>query len=232
VIDERPQVTDMFIKRCFPLGINVYHAENIKKANIFFESLKFNMVILDIDPNPTESLKFLKMVTALPSKPVKVLFSSITDKNVIVPYVAAGIASYIIKPFSEEKSLAKAMEILKKISPADEKRSFYRVTPSPNEDKKVFFRLEGNSKLQTAFLLNISAGGLALNGSEEIENKHLDTGTFISKIQMKLDHQDIFLSGEVMYKKGPVFAIRLKKCSEQDLFILSKYIFNKISESV
>ncbi len=230
LVDQKWTTRDLLIKKFFPQGITLFHAESLEQATTLMNENKIRLLIVDIDFGPEQVLPYLVALGKLPIKPLRIVISSIGTKEVIMEFVKTGIAAYLIKPFTEESGLPRVMEIISKTSAHDEKRTFYRVTPDQTEEKKVFFRLSSNSKLQTASLINLSAGGLALQAMEDISEEDLDTGTFIPKIQMRLSNQEIFLSGEVIYKKGAVFAVRLRNCAESDLFVLSKYIFTKIAQ--
>ncbi|HOG64877.1 MAG TPA: PilZ domain-containing protein [Spirochaetota bacterium] len=232
LVDTKTSLRDILIRKLFANGINLYYAETLEAAHKIISSTKITILLIDIDVYPTKAFAFLKMLGLLPSKPVRIVSSSLTDKKTILPFVNIGIAGWLVKPFTEDKSLPKLMDIIRGITPADEQRTFFRVTPGKNDDRKVFFRLPSSAKLYSATLLNISAGGLALNTPEEIPAPELDLGVFISKIQIKLASQDMDLSGEVVYKSGTVFALRLKDCHERDMYILSKYIFDHISMTV
>lgn len=231
LIDKKTSIRDLLIKRLFPKGVNVYQAEDIEKGKTLLDEVDYNYLLIDIDADPKASIQFLQYVSKLPSKPVRVVTSSINDKRLIMPLVNAGIAGYIIKPFTEEQSLPKLFSILEKTGGDSNQRNFYRVAPNPGEETKVFFRTRSNSKLITAQMINISAGGIALQTKEEIDDEDLQQSSFIPKIQLKLNNKDVILSGIVVYRKGPVFAIRFQRCSEVDIYQLSKYIFDRLSET-
>jgi DNA-binding response OmpR family regulator len=230
LVDPKWTTRDFLIKKLFPQGLTLFHAENLEQATQMMHEHKMGLLIVDIDFAPEHCLPYLTALGKLPIKPMRVIISSIGAKELIMQFVSTGIAAYLIKPFTEDSGLPRIMEIINASTAHDEKRTFYRVTPDQNEERKVFFRLSSNAKLQTATLINLSAGGLALQVQDEISEEDLNTGTFIPKVQMRLSNQEIFLSGDVIYKKGPVFAMRLKNCAEHDLFILSKYIFGKIAQ--
>ena len=230
LIDQKWTTRDLLIRKLFPRGITVFHAETLEEGTEIMNNHKISVLVIDIDFSPENCLSYLVTLGKLQIKPVRVIVSSIGDKNAIMEFVKTGIAGYIMKPFSEESGFPRLWEIIARITPRDEKRTFFRVTPKEGEEKKVFFRLTSNTKLQSATLINLSAGGLALHAAAEIPDSEMPTGTFIPKVQMRLQNQEIYLAGDVIYKKGPVFAMKLRNCSEHDLFVLSKYIFNKIAE--
>ena len=232
LVDSKVSVRDLLIRRLFANGITLYHAENLEMAHKILSATKTNVLVMDIDAWPTKAFTFLKMLGLLPSKPVRIVISSISDKRTIMPFVNVGIAGWLVKPFTEDKSMAKLMEILQGLTPNTEQRTYYRVTPGPNDERRVFFRMPSSSRLSSATLMNVSAGGLALTTTEEITDAEMPIGTFIQKIQIKLASQDMDLSGEIVYKKGLVFALRLRDCGDRDMYILSKYIFDHISKTL
>lgn len=232
LVDTKTSLREILIRKLFTNGISLYYADNLEAAQKIIAATKINILLIDIDDYPTKAFAFLKMLALLPGKPVRVITSSLTDKELILSFVNIGIAGWLVKPFIEEKSLPKLMEIVHSVTPSDEQRTYFRVTPGKEDDQKVFFRLPATGRLCSATLLNISAGGLALNTSEELPATELDVGVFIPKIQIKLASQDMELSGDVVYKSGSVFALRLRDCSERDIYILSKYIFDHISQTV
>jgi DNA-binding response OmpR family regulator len=139
LVDTKASMRDILIRKLFTNGVSLYHAESLEIAHKIISSTKINILLIDIDAYPTKSFAFLKMLGLLPGKPVRVVSSSLTDKRTILPFINIGIAGWLIKPFTEEKSLPKLMDIIRGLTPADEQRSFYRVTPGKNDDRKVFF---------------------------------------------------------------------------------------------
>ncbi|MCK5267555.1 MAG: response regulator [Spirochaetes bacterium] len=234
LIDQKNNIRNILIRRLFPKGINVYHSETLESVNKFLSTVKINIILIDIDYDLDKSFKFLNTLSNLKNKPVRIILSSISNRNTIIPFVNTGIAGFIMKPFSEDKGLSKILQIVQNISENDEKRSFYRVSMDPNEDKKVFFRLQTDTRLKTGQVINISAGGIAIESTDKTPLDEMEAGLFIPKIQLKLDHQDLFLSGKVAYKKGGIFAVVFDNSSthDKDLGILSHYIFKKISMTI
>lgn len=231
LIDPKISTCDILIKKLFPLGVTVFQRPDISCGLEHVAQGNYNLLLVDIDAAPRESLLFLTEAGKLPVKPVRMVLSSITDKNLITALVKSGIAAYFLKPFSEEKAIPKIMDIIGRMGSGAELRKYYRVTPGQEEETRVFLRLVGNPRLISGTLLNISAGGLAVSAHEELSDEAMKPGDFIQKIQFKLDNQDLGLSGKVVFKKANVFAISFQKCSEADLFVVSKYIFRKISEA-
>ena len=232
LVDAKKNIRDLLIKKLFPMGITVYHLTDLNKVMDFISDNEIKVMILDLDLDPKEGLQLLRIIGKLPIKPLRTIVSSITDKKIIMSLINFGIAGYFVKPFTEDKGLPKLLSILRGIENNTELRKFYRVSPNAEEESKVFLRLAGSGKLISGTLLNISAGGAAINCSEKIPDEAMKPGDYVQKIQLKLDNQDLILSGNVVFKKGNIFAITYKKCAESDLFILSKYIFKKISETM
>jgi len=234
LIDAKKNIRDLLIKKLFPMGITLYHISSmeIEKVLHFISDNQIKLLILDLDLGPKEGLQLLLTIGTLPIKPIRTIISSLTDKKIIMPLISCGIAGYFLKPFTEEKGLPGLISILSEIENKNELRKFHRVSPAENEENRVFLRLAGNSRLIPGTVLNISAGGAAISCSEELPDEMMKQGDFVQKIQIKLGKQDLILSGDVVFKKGNVFAITFKKCSEEDLFAVSKYIFTRISETV
>lgn len=232
LVDAKKNVRDLLIKKLFPMGITVYHLSDLDKVLDFISDNSIKILVLDLDLNLKQGLQLIKTIGSLPIKPIRTVISSITDKKIIIPLVSFGIAGYFLKPFTEEKGLPRLGTIINKIEDKNELRKYHRVSPTDNEENRVFLRLAGNSKLLSGSLLNISAGGVAISCNETIPDELMKKDDFIQKIQLKLGSNDLILSGNVIFKKGNVFAINFKKCSEEDLFTVSKYIFDKISETV
>jgi hypothetical protein len=92
--------------------------------------------------------------------------------------------------------------------------------------------LPDDAKIRTATLLNLSAGGLALHCHEPLPETALTPGASLNKVQIRLDKHDLFFSGMVAFRKGPVFALTLRDCAEDAMVALSRYIFNRLAESV
>ena len=232
LVDTKKNVRDILIKNLFPLGITVFHISDLDKVMNFISDNDIKILILDLDLDLKKGIELLRTIGSLPIKPVRAVMSAITDKKIILPLVNLGIAGYILKPFTEEKSLPKLMSAFSKIENKNEMRKYHRISPADNEENRVFLRLSGNSKLISGRLLNISAGGAAISCNDDLPDEMMHQGDFVSKIQIKLGKLDIIISGDVVFKKGNIFAVKFKKCSEEDLFSVSKYIYDKIAETL
>ena len=179
LVDARKSTCDILIKKLFPMGITVYQLPDISRVLEFIGENSIQLLIMDIDQDPKESLKLLNTIGKLPIKPVRTIISSITDKNLIMMLVKSGIAGYFLKPFSEDKGFPKLLDILKKIDKFSAQRKYFRVNPGPDEETRVFLRLTDNPKLISGTLLNISSGGLAINCNEDLADEDMKDGDFI-----------------------------------------------------
>lgn len=232
LIDQSAATRNLLIRKLVPLGINVYHAEDPQAAARILASVQVNLLLLDIDPAPLTMLEFVHSMGQLKTKPIRLIISSITDKGTIMPFVEAGIAGYFLKPFTEDNGLGKLVTIIKNSSEGDQRRNFYRVSPSPNENVKVAFRIPSSGRLIMGRMLNVSAGGMAINCAGDLEPDELQARTLLPKVQVTIDNQNVYVSGPIVYRKANVIAIRFAECTEKDLYVISKYIFDRISQTI
>lgn len=234
LIDPKKTVRDLLIQHLFPQGLELIHAENILQAGPVLEHTEISILVIDSDPNPGQAYVFLSELARMITKPQRIVLSSDSRKEEIVKLVQTGIAGYLIKPFGEQQLVGKILSLAARAPGGAEKRSFHRVAPGAGEVIKVFFRLPNSGKLFPANLLNISAGGLALHctSPDELPDQEMSVGNLVPTIQVKLQNKDITLQGEIRYRKGPVFAVCFRNCSEQDLFMVFYYIYERISETL
>jgi len=182
-----------------------------------------------MDINFDEAYKFLAFLTKLPSKPVRIAYSSITDKNKIIKFVKLGIAAYIVKPFTAQNGIKKVDQIINNYNNIEKKRSFYRVTLSQDEDKTIFFNFTNFPKVLKGEIINISSGGIAFQAIDDLPMDKLTrkglitNGDFVSKMIITLNSIKIELSGDIVFLSNNVFGIKFRGCSEENMFLLSNF---------
>lgn len=238
LIDEKPAIVNILIGRYMPQGISVYHVKSIEQAQEAMNKIDMNFIIIDMDIDFKKAFAFLTFLKKLPSKPVRIIYSSITDKNQIVNCVEAGIAAYIIKPFTPQNGMDRVDQIINSYTSSEKKREFYRVTLNDNEDKTIFFNFTKLPKVLKGEIINISSGGIAFQSTDELpidkqtKKGLIAIGDYVSKMIITLNSAKIELSGDIVFLSNNVFGIKFKNCSEENMFSLSKFIFTKVSKTL
>jgi two-component system chemotaxis response regulator CheY len=113
VVDDSPQYRNEIVTILKELGIpNIIEAENGKQAINKIKFLqdigdKFDLIFSDINMPEMDGLSLLLSIRNEPftSKCPVILFSTESEKNIILSALGIGITDYLIKPF--DKLLAK-----------------------------------------------------------------------------------------------------------------------------
>ncbi len=238
LVDEKMSIVNILIGKCMPMGINVYHVKSIEEAQETLNKLDLHIIIIDMDTDFDKTIDFLTFLTKLPSKPVRLVYSSMIDKQIIMKVVNLGIAAYIVKPFTPQNGLEKVIQVINNFSDSEKKRSFYRVTLGNDEDKTIFFNFSRFPKVLKGEIINISSGGIAFQSTDELpidnltKKELITNGDFVSKMIITLNSNKIELSGDIVFLSNNVFGIKFRKCNEESMFQLSKFIFTKISKTI
>jgi len=188
--------------------------------------------IIDVDSDEINGMELAKELRGNPkTQKIKVIVNSTqTGRDFVVGLVELGIHGYLLKPIDQQKVSQKLNEILIRGTPLEhEKRQHIRVSPDPGELLRMHFRLPGLTVLIAGMIRNISMGGVALELFNPPEEKELQPGRHIPKLQFNLGTNMLSPSGNVVIFKGKVLAVRFDTLSPKDRENLASFIFKRLS---
>lgn len=91
----------------------VYSAENYEEALDIVNTIKLDLIILDININGVENIKIMKSIKEIQSKVKILIFSSHEEKNYGVRYINNGADGFLNKFCTEDKIIKAVNQILK-----------------------------------------------------------------------------------------------------------------------
>ncbi len=84
----------------------VGEAENGRVALKKINTLKPDIVLLDITMPEMDGLECLKEISKLENKPIVIMISAMAQKENVIKAISLGAKSFIVKPFNNEEVLS------------------------------------------------------------------------------------------------------------------------------
>jgi CheY-like chemotaxis protein len=99
VVDDEPEVRDVFLEFLSDRGYDIIPAGSGREALVAFQTYKPDLVLLDVQMPDMDGVETLRRILTLdPSVPVIVVTAD-ADPRITSTLLALGAADYILKPF-------------------------------------------------------------------------------------------------------------------------------------
>ncbi len=221
--------------RFLPKGFKFYTSDNVFDLKKILFSKGIRLIVADITSEKSKddiNVQFLKWISSVDqtNEFKKVVISRISDEYSIRRLMELGIQSFISKKNQTSVILDKLEAILEKVnSQVSDSRKHVRVSPTSSENPLAVFYI-GKQKLEGR-IINISMGGVLIQVSGEEKLLLVDKDEEIPRIQLTLNNRKIIVNALVVVKKKNLLALKYSSISENYREVLSKYIFQKISNA-
>lgn len=232
VISRTKTIKEAIVGSFMPMGVDIFCAEGYEEGEKLLFARPYGMVFLDFDVGNDldEGVEFVR--EALEDRPddppTIVVVSSRANRQLVEDLIERRVRAFLVKPLEEQQIIKRLVDIKKRFHYVDLDKKYYRVTPPAGSPIPIYVRSPRNAKLIKGQVRNISLGGASFITGEKIGDDELTEGDNIDKILLKLGAEDVELGGRLLYKLDMVCAVTFRQYTNQNLRVLSNFIFNQI----
>lgn len=229
-------VRNAFVNALIPNGISLFHSESMEDLIQKMSSRPIDMVVLDvIQENFDEAFKLMGAIKNNASEAIKgigiVMLIGTVDKARITKCLQLGAIGFI-KSNAEGDTISKyIIQLYQKIKGVPPERKFARISLDiTNESERIAvkFRSPLNMQLIMGVIMDISAGGLALELVGTYDAEAIAKGMEVANMQFILDMKDVLTNAVVVAYQKNFCAFRFTYISVPDRETISQFIFSKI----
>jgi DNA-binding NarL/FixJ family response regulator len=227
----------MFVNSLIPMGISVFHSDNVEDLVDKLSNRPIEVVVFDvIQENYDEAFKVLAGMKNNSSEKISkiaiVMLIGGVDKKQIARALQLGALGFIKSNASGETIAKYIIDLYEKKQGAPPQRKFVRVTLDATIESErigVKFRSPRNMQLILGVLCDISSGGIAVELVGTFPPEAIEQGMEIKNMQFILEGRDVLVDAVVVAYQKKFCAFRFTNVSEQDKEAISQFIFEKIS---
>lgn len=233
VVSRTRNITEAIIGTFMPLGVDILHASDYESAEPYVLDKKLGMVFIDfdIDDNMEYGMAFLDEVIEEQAEdlPTIVVVSTHINREQLQSLIEKRIKDFLIKPLDEATLVKRLLDIKNRFHFVDMDKKYYRVSPSLEQPLHIYLRPRRSVRLVKGVVRNISIGGASFSTAETIPDSDLAENDLVERIVLKLPRVDAELGGKIVYKLDNIYAVSFRQFDNENLRLLSNYIFNNIS---
>jgi len=234
VVSGMKAIKQAIIGKFMPLGVNIFYARSYEEAERFLLYEKISMVFCDFDVAEKLEDGILFVDEVLEEKkeevPIIIVVSSKSNRGLVQQLIEKRVKSFLVKPFEEQVLLKRLIDIKQRFYYVDTDKKYYRVTPGEESPLAIYLRSPHSSKLVKGKIKNISLGGASFQTSEEILDGDIKENDDIEKILVKFPREEAEFGGKLLYKLDKLHAVSFRRYNNDNLRILSNYIFDRVTD--
>lgn len=232
IVSSVKSIKQAIIGSFMPLGVDIFYANSYSEAERILFSKDLSMIFIDLDVSDSLEYGLMFIDEILEEKannlPIIVVVSTKSNRKLVEQLVRKRVKGFLVKPIDETVIVNRLINLKKRFHYIDTDKKYYRVTPPVSQPLNIYIRSPRTSRLIKGRIKNINLGGASFEALEPVLDEDIVENDSIDKIIVKFSGVDANFGGKLLYKLDRVCAVSFRNYDDENIRLLSNYIFDHI----
>lgn len=224
---------EYLINKFISMGVSINATANLEESKKFLEKKNITHIIVNIDNIEDDYDQVINYIKSQEGPHNIYIFVQTRrlDRQFIHSMLKKGVIGFLSTTPDLDYLFLRIQQILNSTGHYPNKRAFFRVWASEEDDLRISFPIAKYSNSVTGSIRVIGLGGLAFKLDKPEDSSRLKKGDFFDSVQIKLNDNRIVTKIQIM-KPGVITGAQFAESLVNDNFttFLCNFIYKKLIE--